>query len=310
MENLIQVKHVIKQYGTLTALDRISLTIHRGQVAGIVGPNGSGKTTLLKIMLGLIDATSGSVMVGGKEINANSLEARKKIGIVVEDQGAYGHMKVRNYLLFFSKLYGFAQLSPQVMKVVEALDLTKYMNVEIAKLSKGNKQKVNIARALVHEPDILFLDEATDNLDPEVRESVLNQIRQFRKEGKTVIMCSHNLHEVEQVADQVFILKFGKLIDSIRIEETNAAECYVIQVQAESQAVQRLKERLGRKVACEAAGEPKSYLIRYEAENPDELRVVLSAMSDEGIQVIDFSKQSRTSLNERYMSAVKEVVHQ
>ncbi|MED5017221.1 ABC transporter ATP-binding protein [Paenibacillus chibensis] len=218
MEKLIQVNDIVKKYGSLSALDRITFTIPRGQVTAIVGPNGSGKTTLLKIMLGLIDATSGSVSIGGRPVTSGSLEARRKIGIVVEDQGAYGHMKVRKYLRFFSKLYGVPPWSRQVMNIVEALDLSKYMDVEIAKLSKGNKQKVNIVRALVHEPEILFLDEATDNLDPEVRESVLDQIRRFRNEGKTVIMCSHNLHEVEQVADQVLILKFGKLLDSIRLD--------------------------------------------------------------------------------------------
>lgn len=310
MDKLIQVNDIVKKYGTLTALDRITFTIPRGQVTGIVGPNGSGKTTLLKIMLGLIDATSGSVTIGGAPVTSGSLEARRKIGIVVEDQGAYGHMKVRKYLQFFSKLYGVPQWSRQMMNVVEALDLSKYLDVEIAKLSKGNKQKVNIVRALVHEPEILFLDEATDNLDPEVRESVLQQIRRFRNEGKTVIMCSHNLHEVEQVAEQVLILKFGKLLDSIRLDATQPMEGYIIQVQAEPQAMERLKKRLGKKFACDPGGEPGCYTVRYQAKNPDELRVVLGMMSDEGALVLDFAKQGRTTLNEIYMSAVKEAVHQ
>ncbi|GAB6992383.1 ABC transporter ATP-binding protein [Paenibacillus pini] len=315
MEKYIEVKGLVKQYGEVKALNEVSFSIKKGEVVGIVGPNGSGKTTLLKIMLGLIDATSGSVSIAGIPVFNNSMDARRKIGIVMEDQGLYGQMKVRKYLEFFAKLYGFSSLTPSTIDLMESLDLQKYEQVEIAKLSKGNKQKVSIVRSMIHNPEIIFLDEATDHLDPEVRESVIHHIKHFRSQGKTILMCSHNLHEVEQVANEVLVLKFGQLIDNIRLDNkhkqgSKTKEHFMMQVMANPVLMNLLTKRWEQKIRSVTSEDEVTYTLHCEVDHLDEMRRLMLMMAEEGITVFDLRRQQSQSLNEMYMSVVKEAVHQ
>ncbi len=210
--NTIEIREVFKFYGEQKALDNINLDIKKGEVVGLLGPNGAGKSTLMKIITSFISPTSGVVLINGKNVMEDDLDTRKTIGYLPENNPLYLDMYVREYLEFVLRIYKTGtNINKRVDEMIELTGLTTESHKKIGELSKGYRQRVGLAQAMIHDPDILILDEPTTGLDP-------NQIVEIRKiisdlgKEKTVILSTHLMQEVESVCDRVVVIHKGKVV--------------------------------------------------------------------------------------------------
>jgi ABC-2 type transport system ATP-binding protein len=209
---MIEISNLSKSYGRLKAVDQISFEVTRGEIVGFLGPNGAGKSTTLKMLTGFLPPTSGAARIAGKDIFRESLEVRKRIGYMPENVPLYTDMRVKEYLRFRGGLKGLSRsrLRKRLSEVMETCGLTHVRRKMIKTLSKGYRQRVGLADALIHEPDLLILDEPTNGLDP-------NQIRAIRSliknlgEKHTILISTHILSEVEMTCNKVVIIDEGKI---------------------------------------------------------------------------------------------------
>ena len=218
---IVSIEGVSKLYGGVAAVRDVTLEVRRGEVLGLLGPNGSGKTTLLRMLTGYLSPTSGRLSVDGFDTERQRMEARRRIGYVPESLPLYSHMRVREFLRFMARLRGLdaAASGAAVAEVAEQVGLVERLAAPIRTLSRGYRQRVAIAQALVHRPDILILDEPTNGLDPRQIIETRNFIRGLAGR-RTVIMSSHILGEVEKIADRVAILLQGRLLSVQAIADT------------------------------------------------------------------------------------------
>lgn len=212
---MIEVQHLTKRYGTHTAVDDLSFTAEPGQIYGFLGPNGAGKSTTMNIMTGYLAATSGTVQIDGLDIQKEPEAAKQKIGYLPEVPPVYTDMTVAEYLRFAAELKRIpaAKRMDAVSGVLDAADILDVQGRLIRNLSKGYRQRVGLAQALIGDPEILILDEPTAGLDPEQQKEMFDYIRSL-KENHTIILSSHILSDVSAVADYVWILSSGKLAAS------------------------------------------------------------------------------------------------
>jgi ABC-2 type transport system ATP-binding protein len=210
---LLIVKNISKNFSSFQALDKVSFEMNKGDIVGLLGKNGAGKTTLMRILTSFITASSGTVTIDGDDINMNSLRIRQKIGYLPEKPPLYGDMTVQHYLKFAAEIKGVPKNKrlSQVAKVLEECDLDQVKQKTIATLSKGYKQRVGIAQAIIHEPKLLILDEPTSGLDPMQIQQVLALIKNQRDQ-RTVLLSTHTLTEIEKVAQRVFLIKSGRIV--------------------------------------------------------------------------------------------------
>ncbi|MEM4312129.1 MAG: ABC transporter ATP-binding protein [Nitrososphaerales archaeon] len=206
---MIEVQGLTKWFDKHLAVDDLSFVVEKGEIFGLLGPNGAGKTTTIRMLCGLIKPTSGKAYVDGLNVVHNGSEIRGKIGYVPEVDGLYDALTVYENLEFFGKIYGVnkIKLRRNIEDFLKLLDLWDERNRYISELSKGVRRKIAIIRALIHEPDYLFLDEPTIGLDPLSAKLVRDFIVNLRKEGKTIILSTHNLDEAERVCNKIAILK-------------------------------------------------------------------------------------------------------
>ncbi|OUS27779.1 multidrug ABC transporter ATP-binding protein [Thalassotalea sp. 42_200_T64] len=210
---MIIANNVSKNFGSLQVLDNVSFEINKGDIVGFLGKNGAGKTTLMRILTSFLAASSGKVMIDGDDIAEHSLTIRQKIGYLPETPPLYTYMTVQNYLKFAAEIKGVAvnRRRIQLAKVLEECQLEQVKRKTIATLSKGYKQRLGIAQAIIHEPKLLILDEPTSGLDPMQIQQVLALIKN-QQEQRTVLVSSHTLAEIEQIAQRVLMIKSGQII--------------------------------------------------------------------------------------------------
>ncbi|MGA9115398.1 MAG: ATP-binding cassette domain-containing protein [Bacteroidota bacterium] len=216
----ITVKSVSKYYGPVRAVDNLSFRVQPGEVVGLLGPNGAGKTTVVRMITGFLSPSGGTVEVNGKDVRENPLEVRRLIGYLPEDNPLYPDMDVIEYLEYVARLHEVprSMIARRVKGVLETFDLQEVRDREIRQLSKGYRQRVGIAQAMVHHPPILLLDEPTNALDPNQILEFRHYIRQLGKE-KTIIISTHTLSEVQAVCDKVIIIDRGKKLADATIPE-------------------------------------------------------------------------------------------
>jgi ABC-2 type transport system ATP-binding protein len=220
-EPVIAVASVSKRYGRVTALDDVSLEVARGEVLGLLGPNGSGKTTLIRLLTGYLTPTAGRVRIAGHDTRDEPMAARQRIGYVPESVPLYGHMRVREFLAFMARLRGVPAgvLPAAVARASARTSLDDMLGAPIRTLSRGYRQRVAIAQALVHDPEIVILDEPTNGLDPR---QIIETRRLIQALGgeHTVLVSSHILGEIARTADRVAILLRGRLLAVRAMAET------------------------------------------------------------------------------------------
>ena len=207
----IQVKQLNKFYGEQQAVNNISFTINSGEVVGFLGPNGAGKSTTMKIITGYLQPDSGQAIVSGTYVTADPITAKKKIGYLPESNPLYYDMYVREYLEFVADVHKVSNPQQRISEVIELVGLTPEQRKKASQLSKGYKQRLGLAAALIHDPEVLILDEPTTGLDPNQIIEIREVIRRLG-ESKTILFSSHILQEVEAICDRVIIINKGNLI--------------------------------------------------------------------------------------------------
>lgn len=214
MENLIEVRGLVKKYKELTAVDNLDLDVKKGEILGLLGPNGSGKSTTINCILSLLKKDSGSVKIFGKEMSADAYDIKKRIGVVFQDVAVYDELSVYENVDYFCGLY--IQDKNERKKLVErALDLVSlndFVKFKPKKLSGGLLRRLNIACGIAHKPEIIILDEPTVAVDPQSRNNILEGIKKLNKEGSTIIYTSHYMDEVDFLCDDIVIIDKGKVI--------------------------------------------------------------------------------------------------
>ncbi|MFA6289545.1 MAG: ATP-binding cassette domain-containing protein [Opitutaceae bacterium] len=211
---MIEVKNLIKTYGSKRAVDGVSFSVKRGDILGFLGPNGAGKSTTMKMITGFLGPTEGTALVDGHDVAKDPVAVKRLIGYLPESAPAYGEMTVEEFLGFIAECRGFRSDEEKAVKVNRALALTKLESVRtqtIETLSKGYKQRVGFAQTLLHDPPVLVLDEPTDGLDPNQKNEVRTLIKAMAAE-KAVVLSTHILEEVEAICTRVIIINRGKIV--------------------------------------------------------------------------------------------------
>ena len=207
MTDAITINGLVKKFGPTTALDGLDLVVRTGEVHGFLGPNGAGKTTTVRMLSALIGPTAGRAWVNNFEVGKQDRDIRASIGILTEQPGMYDRLSAEKNLNIFAQLYGVRDVPGQVEKYLRMLGLWERRKDPAGSFSKGMKQKLAIARAILHEPATLFLDEPTAGLDPEAAKIVRDFIEELKTEGRTIFLCTHNLDEADRLCDRIGVFK-------------------------------------------------------------------------------------------------------
>jgi ABC-2 type transport system ATP-binding protein len=304
---LIDAKNLTKTFGTTTAVDNLTFHIEEGEVFGFLGPNGAGKTTTMRMLCCLISTTSGAASISGYDITnpANSLKIRKMIGTVPDNVGLYNELSAWDNLDFYGKLYEVpATLRKQnIERFLKMLELWDKKDVAAGKFSKGMKQKLAIARALVHEPKILFMDEPTANLDPQSAKTVRDFVVELKKQKKTIFLSTHNLDEAQKLCDRIGILKTRLL--TIGTPEELKESLWGVKAEFQLEKVDdpllsALKQRIPNKI--EVSGNKLIIVVAsIEKENPGIIEAIVA--SGGRIQLVS---QVSPSLEDVYLKIVEQ----
>ena len=215
----IQTSNLTRSYGSTTAVNQLNLEVPRGEIFGFLGHNGAGKTTTIRMLTTLLLPTSGSAEIFGADIVKENLQVRKQIGYVPENVHLYKDLTVRENLHFFAALSGVEAVDRQIMEILERIDHPEWIDLKVGTLSKGMRQRIGIAQALLHNPSLLFLDEPASGLDPEGTRDIGDLIVQLnREEGITVFMNTHQLGEVTKLCTSIGILNHGHLVITDSLE--------------------------------------------------------------------------------------------
>ena len=210
----IVIENLTKRFGDVTAVDGLSLEVGKGELFGLLGPNGAGKTTIINILCGLLEPTSGSVVVGGHDVRREPGKVKELIGVCPQDTAVYPYLTGMENVELFGNLHAMPKekLKKNVDELLGKMGLVEDAKRQVGKYSGGMRRRINLIMALVHDPEIAFLDEPTVAMDPQSRRAVWDFIRELKKQGKTVILTTHYMEEAEELCDRVGIIDHGKLI--------------------------------------------------------------------------------------------------
>ena len=288
------------------ALDHVSFRVEPGEIVALLGPNGAGKTTASRIIAGILAPSDGDVVVDGVSVRDDPNAVRGRCGFVTDQPALYERMPLRAYLEFFCRLYDVADASPRVKELVAMLGLADRLDARLGTFSRGMKQKVAIARGLVHDPPVLLLDEPATALDPEMARTMRDFIVSLRARHRAILLCTHDLDEAQRIADRVVVVYRGRVAREGRTEDLRAAEraSYVVTFDGDPAAARAALERAG--MTAEQVRSDGSPALRF---SPDDARrtnpIVLRALLDAGVPVLTLTREERT-LEEAYFSIVSQ----
>lgn len=287
----IQVSSLTKVYGTQHAVDNISFEVHSGEIVGFLGPNGAGKSTTMKILTGYIPPSSGNASVCGYDIIKDSIEVRKNIGYLPENNPLYLDMYVKEYLSFVAGIYKVQNKKSRIEEMIELTGLTLERKKRIGQLSKGYRQRVGLAQAIIHDPKVLVLDEPTSGLDPNQLVEIRNVIKQIGKE-KTVVLSTHIMQEVQAICDRVIIINHGKIVADKPIAEiydTEKEKQFLLIEFAEKANANELKTIHSSIESVNKIDENKWHIISSE-----DIRIAVSNFAKEkGLTILTIQKEEQ-----------------
>ncbi|MGB5060010.1 MAG: ABC transporter ATP-binding protein [Candidatus Promineifilaceae bacterium] len=301
---MISTENLTKKFNDNLAVDRLTLDIGEGEVFGFLGPNGAGKTTTVRMLTSLIAPTAGSARVMGHEVGKDDHEIRRNVGVLTETPGLYDRLSAWRNMTIFATLYEVADVPGQVEKYLRMLGLWDRRHDEAGTFSKGMRQKLAIARALLHEPRVLFLDEPTSGLDPEAAKLVRDFIEELSGEGRTIFICTHNLDEADRLCDRIAVFKTRlRVVDTTKglreqmygrqvvfhLADTAVAYLPVIQTQPYLHRAEAIDNKL-----VIALDNPETY-------NPELIRLLVEAGAN-----IQFVGELRHSLEDIYLQLVNQ----
>jgi len=300
----ILVKEVSKLYDSQKALDNISFEVGEGEVVGLLGPNGAGKSTIMKIITCFIPPTTGTISVNGFDVLGQSIDVRNIIGYLPENNPLYPEMYVKEYLEFIAGLHKLKSISKsRVVEMIETTGLGDEQNKKIGALSKGYKQRLGLAQALIHDPKVLILDEPTSGLDPNQLLDIRNLIKEIGKK-KTIIFSTHIMQEVEAVCDRIIILDKGKIVadDSTENISKMSAGNEIISVEFNSTVPSEELMKLPGTIEVKGVGDRK-WIITAHAESDCRSKIFQFAVQ-KNITVLSLQKEER-SLEEIFQTLTK-----
>ncbi|MEM7384927.1 MAG: ABC transporter ATP-binding protein [Verrucomicrobiota bacterium] len=297
-ENAIQVQHLYRYFGNLKAVDGVSFSVRKGEVVGFIGANGAGKTTTMRILATLDFPSAGEVSVHGINVINYPMEVRQHIGWMPDHFGTYDNMTILEYLDFYARALGYKgdERVARINDVMDFTDLTSISDRLMNKLSKGMGQRLCLGRALIHDPDVLIMDEPAAGLDPRARVELKRLIRILSEEGKTIFISSHILGELQEMCDSLLFINAGKIIHQGQADE-------LLQVTGETAIMDvQLLERDTSKLSDWAITTPNVNLVeetrmggKLEIKDASEEKIasVLKSMLANGLQVIDFHREQK-----------------
>ena len=318
---MIETYGLTRRFGTFTAVSQVSLRVPDGAILALLGPNGAGKTTTIRMISGLLAPTEGNATVAGYDIRREPDAVRACVGLATDTPGLFEQMKVPAYLDFFGSIYGLpaVERTRRIDELLEFFDLATHRNEKMVGFSKGMKQKVALARALIHEPAVLFLDEPTSGLDPLAARAVRELIVGLKRSNRSIILCTHDLDEAERLADQVAIIRQGSIValdtpSTLRKQatsETQVAIEFVGECPLPLAALEtidgvhtphlREKKTTG---SLSSATQPSGHMLVYQTPQPKIVNPqVLSRLITAGAQVVSTTCETR-SLEDVYASAM------
>jgi ABC-2 type transport system ATP-binding protein len=304
----IVTEGLTRYYGKILALNDLNLKIESGHSVGFLGPNGAGKSTTIKILCNLIRPTKGKAFINGHDAVAESIEALRNVGALVETPEFYSYLTPVETLSYLGKLRGISDrdLKQRIKQVLEVVKLSEWANTKIGKFSRGMKQRLGIAQAVLHDPPILVLDEPALGLDPRGTFEIREIIKGMVKEGKTVFLASHMLHEVQETCDKVALLDRGKLLayDSIGNLEV-IFKARRIHVDLLQPADSKLIDKIGKlKNVRGVAVEGKSLTVSFDGGEAEQAQLLGMLVRDMDLPVVSF-RLSLEALEEVYLQLIK-----
>lgn len=303
---LLEVNELRKTYATgFEALKGISLTVNKGEILALLGPNGAGKTSLISTICGITNPSSGSVFIDGYDISKNFRDARKLVGLVPQDITLEPFEKVANTINFSRGLFGKKKDDALTEKILTKLALWDKRDSRLMELSGGMKRRVLIAKALIHEPRLLFLDEPTASVDVELRQSMWNVVADLKKDGVTIILTTHYIEEAEAIADRVGIINKGELL--LVEEKTSLMQKFgqkILNIELQKRLNQLPKEFSQENVKLSDDGLTLTYIYDTKQKKTG-ITKLLSNLSNSGINLRDI-QTDQSSLEEIFVNLVKE----
>jgi ABC-2 type transport system ATP-binding protein len=301
---MIRTHDLSKQFNDFVAVDGVSLQVRAGEVLALLGPNGAGKTTTVRMLTSALRPTRGSASVAGYDVVTQAEKVRARVGVLTEQHGLYGRMAADDYLDFFGQLYGMslAERQRRAGQLLEQFGLQPDRKRRIGEYSKGMRQKLALARTLLHDPPVLLLDEPTSAMDPESARLVRDAIRELRSSERAIIICTHNLADAEELADQIAIIRRGEIIvegapAALKDRLLGPAE-YELRLAA---PLNGALPQLPPEAALTASGPD---WLRYRPLRPTETNpILLRTLLDQGYPVISLQEAPR-SLEEVYLQAI------
>lgn len=304
---MLKIENVSKHFGNFKAVDNFNLSINDGEIYGFVGPNGAGKTTIMKIMSGLLPPDSGTITIDGENVLKNISKLKRKIGYMPDFFGVYDNLTVLEYLQFYSSAYGVAEdiANNRSKELLELVDLQDKTNAYVDTLSRGMKQRLCLARTLVHNPDILILDEPASGLDPYTRHQLKSILKHLGETGKTILISSHILTELAEICSSICIMEKGKVIMNGNIEEilfqVDSSNPLLIHVLNDvNKAVLILKEN---KYVRTISVEDDKIMVTFIGRKEDEANL-LKALITNDVLVISF-KREQSNLESLFLKIIE-----
>jgi ABC-2 type transport system ATP-binding protein len=303
---MIEVSNVTKKFDVTIALDDVSFHVNDGEIFGYLGPNGAGKTTTMRIILGLLKPTSGEALVQGKDLSKDSI-LRGRVGVLLENDGLYDRITAYENLNYYARIYGVTEREKKIQDLLQLTGLINRKDEKVGGYSRGMKRKLGLARAIVHDPDILFFDEPSAGLDPEAQKMVRDLIVNLSREKKiTIFLNSHDLDEVQRICSRIAILKNGKIMVSDTLENLrNRLAAPSIEIVFADRDKAAAASGLVSAVEHVAGCEQRDNLLVVTLDNNGSSSALLSLLVEKGIAVEEMKKVTK-SLEEVYLETVAE----
>ncbi len=301
---MLETEGLTKRFGDNLAVDDLTLHVDRGEVFAFLGPNGAGKTTTVRMLTALIAPTSGHAWVNGYELGQDNMHIRRSVGILTEAPGLYERLDAVQNLTFYAKLYEVDDVDGQVEKYLRFLGLWERRDEPVGGFSKGMKQKLAVARALLHEPPLLFLDEPTAALDPEAARTVRDFIGEIKGEGRTIFLCTHNLDEADRLADRIGVIRQRLIqVDSpANLRRTLYGRRVTVQLVAVTEAV---RDAVNGLPFVKEVEQTDNKLI-ISLDEPEEQNPVLVERIVAAGGAVQFVSELRHSLEDIYFTLIEE----
>lgn len=295
----VQVRKLLKKYGSQKAVNGISFDISKGEIVGFLGPNGAGKTTTMKMITGYLQPDAGTITLSGIDVAKDALAVKKKVGYLPESNALYYDMYIREYLGFIAEVHRVAEIKKRIEAIIHTVGLTKESNKKIGQLSKGYKQRVGLAAALIHDPEVLILDEPTSGLDPNQIVEIRNVIQEQGRD-KMVLFSSHILQEVEAICNRVIIIDKGNIVADDKLSNLQQRSAStLIRVQFKEPLEVEWMRRLA---GVKAVNKIDSYSWTLETATPETVRKELKKMEAENnLDIVSLQSESQ-SLEEVFRS--------